>query len=101
VNTAPAQVLSALGPDIDGHEIVDYRMETPFEKLSDFTSLVTQGPDSFYVKNPANLLDVKSTYFSAYVKVQVHKVTKFVHAVLKREQKGGTVDIAIAYWREE
>ncbi len=101
VNTAPAKVLTALGTDIDGDEIADYRRDTPFETLTDFTTYIKQGQGSFYVKNPASLLVVKSTYFSAYVKVQVHKVTKFVHAVLKREQKSGKVIVSIVFWREE
>lgn len=96
VNTAPPQILSALSDGIDGETIAEYRKDTPFKSTQDFAAYLKQEfPGASSV--PQELWDVKSAYFSAYVTVRVHKVTKFVHAVLHRQNK----NVSIVYWREE
>ncbi len=95
VNTAPPEILSALADGIDGETIAEYRKGAPFKSTEDFrTYLQQEFPGAPSV--PQELWDVKSAYFSAYVTVRVHKVTKFVHAVLQRKNK----NVSIVYWRE-
>lgn len=95
VNTAPPEVLNALADGIDGETIVKDREGVPFKSTADFiTYLQREFPGAPRV--PQELWDVKSAYFSAYVTVRVHKVTKFVHAVLQRKNK----NVSIIYWRE-
>jgi len=96
VNTAPPQVLSALADGIDGETLAEYRKDAPFKSTQDFATYIKQEfPGASSV--PQELWDVKSAYFSAYVTVRVHKVTKFVHAVLQRKNN----NVSIVYWREE
>ncbi|MEK6776547.1 MAG: type II secretion system minor pseudopilin GspK [bacterium] len=95
VNTAPSEVLSALGQGIDGVTIAADRGAAPFKTKEEFVKyLGDQFPGASSV--PQELWDVKSAFFSAYVTVRVHKVTKFVHAVLQRKNK----NVSIVYWRE-
>lgn len=96
VNTAPPDILSAMADGIDGDIIAEDRIGEPFKTKGEFTNYLSQEfPGALIAKQI--LWDVKSTYFSAYVRVHMNKVTKFVHAVLKRTQN----NVSIVYWREE
>lgn len=96
VNTAPAVVLSALGDGIDGEVIADDRRGAPFKTRAEFTSYFTQEFPGVPVPNQS-LWDVQSTYFSATVRVRLHRVAKFARAVLKRDKN----NVTIISWHEE
>ena len=95
VNTAPADVLSALGPSIDGETVAADRIGAPFTNIGDFYSVV--GSQSAVDTQLRNLLTVNSSYFSANIDIKVNKVTKRARVVLKRD----TNNVTILFWREE
>lgn len=93
VNTAPYEVLAALGDPAFADEVESLR---PIESLTDLKGLNGYGT---LPKNIREMLDVKSSYFSMDAKVKVNRIVKSVHAVLKRIPNNDTVNIV--YWREE
>jgi general secretion pathway protein K len=88
VNTARPEVLAAL---VDGSFAEEVEANRPITTEADIPSTSGGG-------NIRNRLGVKSTYFSAHIRVKAHNVVKRVHAVLKRDSNNDKVDLI--YWRE-
>ncbi len=98
VNTAPPEVLTALALGIDGNQVADDRIDAPFEDVQTFKNYLAS---AFGINKTDYAYNVKSTYFSVYIRVRVHNVTKFAHAVLQRKGTGANMTISMVYWREE
>jgi general secretion pathway protein K len=92
VNTAPYEVLAALGDDAFADEVESAR---PIETLAD---LKTLNNFNTLPKNIQNMVDVKSTYFSLEATIQVDNIVKRVRALLKRDPNNDSVNVV--YWRE-
>lgn len=121
VNTASYEVLDAIGRSVGddqwAEDIVDERPFTegnPPQPKRSATAPSTPASGKGSGKGNKNgsekvtgssgggnqiALGIKSNFFSAYVKVEVHNIQKSVHAVLKRDINDDTV--SIIYWREE
>ncbi len=88
VNTARPELLTAL---VDATFAEEVETNRPITSRADIPPITAPG-------NIASRLDIKSTYFSAHIRVKAHNVVKRVHAVLKRDPNNDKVDLI--YWRE-
>ncbi len=89
VNTARFELLSALVDPSFAEEVEANRPITTRADIPQYGTLPA---------NTKKMLGVKSTYFSAHIRVKAHNVVKRVHAVLKRDSNNDKVDLI--YWRE-
>jgi general secretion pathway protein K len=88
VNTAPAAVLASLGEDIDlelAAAIVEKREEEPFEKVDDFTKLVSV--------DSKKDLDVKSQYFMLHNNTQIGRSRARLDSLIYRGGKAVPIRI--------
>ncbi|MDX1762833.1 MAG: type II secretion system minor pseudopilin GspK [bacterium] len=91
VNTADPKVLTAL---VDSQFAVDVANAIPIE---DKTAI--PGYSSPSLKNKS-MLDVRSSYFSVHVWIQVHNVTKRFQSILQRDQQSGKLTVHVESWQE-
>lgn len=86
VNTAPAQVLQALVPDLSAAEmarVVEQRKTKPFESREDFMRALSRPRSG----SAGPQIDVKSRYFSAEVTVRLGRVVVAYRALLQRRDR--------------
>ncbi len=96
INTAPSIVLQALHSDIDeglAQEIVKYREDRPFEKITDLKE-VFGIVDRLYNKI-SPLITVKSNSFSIFSQGALGETRKRIKTILERQGKS----LEIKYWR--
>ncbi len=88
VNTASFDLLAAL---VDPGFAEEVEANRPIMTEADIPPTPGAG-------NIRKRLGIKSTYFSAHIRVKAHNVVKRVHAVLKRDSNNDKVNLI--YWRE-
>lgn len=96
INTASFPVLQALHSDIDeslAQEIVEYREEHPFKKITDLKEVF--GIDDRLYNKISPLITVKSSFFQVYATGSLGEARKRIETILER--KGKTLEIK--YWR--
>ncbi|MBA7605893.1 hypothetical protein ES703_13028 [subsurface metagenome] len=96
INTAPDIVFQSLHPDIDGslaQEIVEYRGEHPFKKITDLKEVF--GIDDRLYNEISPLITVKSSFFQVYATGSLGEARKRIETILEREGK----TLEIKYWR--
>lgn len=96
INTAPDIVFQSLHPDIDeslAQEIVEYREEHPFKKITDLKEVF--GIDDRLYNKISPLVTVKSSFFQVYATGSLGEARKRIETILER--KGKTLEIK--YWR--
>ncbi len=96
INTASFPVLQALHSDIDeslAQEIVEYREEHPFKKITDLKEVF--GIDDRLYNKISPLITVKSSFFQVYATGSLGEARKRIETILEREEK----TLEIKYWR--
>ena len=96
INTASLTVLQALHSDIDeslAQEIVEYRKDTPFKKITDLKEIF--GIDDRLYNEISPLITVKSNSFSVSSQGALGEARKRIKTILQREGKS----LEIKYWR--
>ena len=97
INTAPSIVLQSLHPDIDAslaREIVEYRKDHPFKKITDLKEIF--GIDNkIYNEISPLIITVKSNSFSVSSQGALGEARKRIKTILQREGKS----LKIKYWR--
>jgi len=98
INTAPMEVLMALAPEIDerlGQEILESRLDLPFESPAEIKDVPGFPGDEFYSNELAGLIDVASSHFAATITGETMVASARVYGVFQR--KGESVDLV--YYR--
>ncbi|MCK4648962.1 type II secretion system minor pseudopilin GspK [bacterium] len=96
INTAPSIVLQSLHPDIDAslaREIVEYRKDTPFKKITDLKEI--PGIDERLYNEISPHITIKSNFFSISSQGALGEARRRIKTILQREGK----NLKIKYWR--
>jgi general secretion pathway protein K len=94
VNTAGEEVLLCLHPELtemDVQTIMEYRAESPFEKLDELKTILT--PEVFM---DLTFLSVNSSHFKINIVAEFREARVVVEAVVERSQTG---DVRLLYYR--
>ena len=96
INTAPSIVLQSLHPDIDAslaREIVEYRKDHPFKKITDLKEIF--GIDERLYNDISPHITIKSNFFSISSQGALGEARRRIKTILQRQGK----NLKIKYWR--
>jgi len=96
VNTASAEVLKSLDANMTDNlvqDILEHRVDTPFNDLKDFTSYARLGT---IIKDTKNL-STSSDYFLLRTQAIIGQANKIMYSIIYRDNTGKTKIISRAY----
>lgn len=96
VNTASAEVLKSLSPkmtDTLARDIIEHRVDNPFNELKEFTSFAKLGT---IITDTANL-SVSSDYFLLRTQAIIGQANKIMFSIIHRDGSGKTEIISRSY----
>lgn len=90
VNTAPEEVLNSLAPGVDGADIVERRVDDPFDDIKEFLDYKNLRTT---ITAPGGL-SVSSEYFLLATEIKLGQSRTLMYSILYRESSGKTRVIA-------